>query len=642
MNKLSKQIVIAAALGISACCAVAAPAKKDDARRGATEKDYQWWRDARFGFFIHWGPGAFVHANSVSWERPPEGRPPWSALGYMADHTKAEELSVEEVRKFYKDYWARKRDGIPPKSRIYNSLYKIFNPVKFDADEIAQMAVDAGAGYVVLTTKHHDGFCMWDSKYTDYDMMSTPFKRDICKELSEACHKRGIRILWYYSKADMRDARYNSEDPKPYDDYLYNQVEELMTKYAPVEGIWWDGGHIETDNVRLFDMMNRIHPGSLSNGRIGRIPYGVSFGSPEQKMGAFQLDRPWETCAVVNGSSWIWNGGGDIKSVNTCLQMLIGCAVGDGNLLLNFGPEPDGTITPAVKKTYLGMGRFLKKHGESIYKTRGGPYKPGHWGGSTRRGKSVYLHITQRWPGGVLELPALPAKVLSCEALTGGKPECTQSGGKLVVRLDPKAQVIPDTIVKLSLDRDAMGIEPIETPKEHTLVTNAKITASSCVTSRNRRGAPEAVGIYSFETGEVKKEFGEEGSSEKIEIEHESRRKLDPEEFDRIKRMIGNAHRGHFWRFWKPKADDPKPWLELDLGEPVTFAKVGVRELYGQVRGFELQWMRNGKWQTFHKGDTLDDLHVHLARPVTASRVRIVILGNNGEVPSLVSFDLYK
>jgi alpha-L-fucosidase len=608
---------------------------------GASEKDYQWWRDARFGFFIHWGPGAFVHANSVSWERPTD-RPDWAQLGYMADHKKSDELSIEDVNKYYKQYRSGGKNGIPSKSKIYNSLYKIFNPVKFNADEIAQMAVDAGAGYVVLTTKHHDGFCMWDSKYTDYDIMSTPFKRDICKELSDACHKRGIRVLWYYSKVDMHDARYDVKKPKPYEDYLYNQIEELMTKYAPVEGIWWDGGRLHTDNVRIFNMMNRIHPGTISNGRVGRIPYGISFGCPEQRMGAFLITRPWETCAVIGGCSWIWNGGNDVKSTKNCLQMLIGCVVGDGNLLLNFGPEPDGTIPPAVKKSYLGMGRFLKKYGKSIYKTRGGPYKPGRWGGSTRRGKTVYLHITERWPVGVLELPPLPCKVLSCEALTGGKPECTQSADKLVIKLDPKYHSVPDTIIKLTLDKDAMEIKPIPTPKERTLVTNAKVTASSSTNARCRRGAPEAVGVYSFESGEIKKEFGEVTKAEKIDIDHSAARKLSPEEEARIHKMIGKVHRGHFWRFWKPKAEDKKPWIELDLGEPVTFSKLEVRDLYGQVRGFELQAFENGEWRVFFKGEELNTMFLHLAKPVTAARVRLVILGNNGEVPSITLFDLFK
>jgi len=640
---MRKIMIVCAALALSSVASFAgAPQKMDlDGVRCASEKDYQWWRDARFGMFIHWGPGAFAHANSLSWPKVP-GRPSYHELGYMADHTKADELSAEEVRKYYKNYKRGGRNGIPSKVKIYNSLYKIFNPVKFDADAIAQMAKDAGAGYVVLTTKHHDGFCLWDSAYTDYDIMSTPFKRDICKELADACHKRGLKMLWYYSVVDMRDARYDVKNPKPYEKYMFAQIKELLTKYGEIEGMWWDGGKIKKDNVKLFKMMNTIHPGILTNGRVGKIPAGVSFGSPEQKLGSFQMDRPWETCAVINGTSWIWNGGEDIKSVNTCLQMLIGCVVGDGNLLLNFGPEPDGTITPRVKEVYLGMGKFLKKYGESVYKTRGGPYKPGHWGGSTRRGKNVYLHITERWPGGVLELPALPAKVVSASALTGGKPTIEQGNGKLVVRLDPKDHKIPDTIIKLTLDKDAMGIAPIETLRGETLTTDAKVAASSSSNPKSKRGSPLTVVEYSFESGKIKKEYGEESDDDKVHINRNTGKKWDSAEVARIKKMLGGTHHGHFWRFWEPKANDKQPWLEVDLGKPKTFTGVGVRELYGQVRGFEIQAFVGGKWKTIHKGDTLDDFFVHLKKPVTARRVRIVILGNNGEIPNIVSFDLFE
>jgi len=639
---IAKTSVFCAALFAVATVLCAAPKKTElDGIRCASDKDYQWWREARFGMFVHWGPGAFVHANSLSWSKV-QGRPSWYELGWMADHTKADELSAEDVRKYYKDYRSGGKKGVPPKTVIYNSLYKIFNPVKFDADAIAQMAKDAGAGYVILTTKHHDGFCLWDSAYTDYDMMSTPFKRDICKELAAACHKRGLKVLWYYSVVDMRDARYNVKNPKPYEDYMFNQVKELLTKYGDIEGMWWDGGKIKKDNVRLFKMMNTIHPGILTNGRIGKVPAGVSFGSPEQKLGSFQLDRPWETCAVINGTSWIWNGGEDIKSVDTCLQTLIGCVVGDGNLLLNFGPEPDGTITPKVREVYLGMGKFLKKYGESVYKTRGGPYKPGHWGGSTRRGKNIYLHITERWPGGVLELPALPAKVLSAEALTGGTPEVKQTKDKLVVKLDPKNHKIPDTIIKLTIDKDAMDIAPINTLRGLSLTTDAKVTASSSINRKCKRGAPETVVEYSFESGKIKKEYGEESDDSQIHINRDTGKKWDKAERARVKRLIGNNHRGHFWRYWAPKPDDKQPWIEVDLGQPKTFRKVGIRELYGQIRGFEIQAFVDGKWKTIYKGDTMDSLFVHLKEPVTAQRVRLVILGNNGEVPNIVTFDLFE
>jgi len=606
----------------------------------ASEKDYEWWRDCRFGIFVHWGPGALVQGNSLPWKKI-DGRPTWHQLGYMADHKKSDELSVDQVSEFYKKYKRSGKDGVPSKAEIYNSLYKIFKADAFDAEKIAQMAVDAGAGYVVFTTKHHDGFCMWDSALTDYDMMSSPVKRDICKELADACHKRGLKLLWYYSVVDMRDARYDLKNPKPYEDYMFAQIEELLTKYGDIEGMWWDGGKIEKDNARLFKMMNKIHPGILTNGRIGKVPCGVSFGSPEQKLGTFRMDRPWETCAVTNGYQWIWNGGKDIKSVNNCVQMLVGCAVGDGNLLLNFGPEPDGALTPKIEKLYQGIGKFLKKYGESIRKTRGGPYKPGNWGGATRNGKTVYLHITQRWVGDTLELPELPAKVVSAELLTGGEVECKQTDGKLIVKIDPKFHDDINTIVKLTIDKDSMSIEPIETVQDISLTTDSVVTASSSIRPTSKKGAAETIVSYSFESGKLKKEYGEESDEKEIKISKTNKEWSEADK-KRILGIVGTNHRGHFWRFWLPKKDDKQPWIALDLGRLVTFSKVGIRELYGQIRGFEIQAKQDGKWTTFYKAETLDTLFVDIDKTITAQEVRLVILGNNGEIPSIVSFDLFK
>jgi len=390
-------------------------------------------------------------------------------------------------------------------------------------------------------------------------------------------------------------------------------------------------------------MMNTIHPGALTNGRIGKVPCGISFGSPEQRLGSFQMDRPWETCAVVNGDSWIWNGGKNIKSINTCIQMLVGCAVGDGNLLLNFGPEPDGAITPKVRETYQGIGKFLKEYGESIYKTRGGPYKPGHWGGATRRGNTVYLHITQRWPGGVLELPPLPAKVVSATTLTGGTPAIEQTPEKLVIALGPEHHTIPDTIVKLVLDKDAMSIKPIDTLRGKTLTTDAKVTASSTSNPKSARGAPETVVGYSWETGKVRKQFGEESDEKSVHINRHTGKNWSEEKIDAIRKNIGNKHRGHFWRFWHPADDDKQPWIALDLGRKVAFSKIGIRELFGQVRGFDIQISEDGAdWKTIYHGDTMDNFFVDLGEPRSARHIRFVIKGNNGESPSICMIDVFE
>lgn len=611
-------------------------AQPQPASVGATESDYRWWREVRFGVFIHWGPGALVHRNGLSWERLPKERLPYSELGYMADAQKTDEVPPEISNAEYRQY--TKGGGMPP--RIYNNLYRIFNPVAFDADEWARTFKDAGAGYVVLTTKHVDGFCLWDSRYTDYDIMSTPFKRDICKELAEACQKRGLRVLWYYSVADMYDARYDIKNPKPYEDYLCNQITELMSNYGPIAGIWWDGGKINLDTLRICSLMRRLQPGCIYNGRCWGGRHGIAFGSPEQRLGTFQMDRPWETCAVIHDSSWIWNGGKNVKSLNTCLRLLIDCAGGDGNLLLNFGPTPDGTIHPPIKENYLGMGRWLQRYGESIYKTRGGPYKPGYWGVSTRRDKTVYLHVTQKWPGGVLVLPALPATVTACKALTGGTPVFKQTDKTLEIRLDAKEHVYPDTIIALTLDRDAMTIEPIETLQGQTLTTDARVTASSSVNPMSARGAPEVVVNYSFESGKVTKEFGEESKDDAVEI-HRRTTPAPSIDVERVKKMIGTNHRGHFWRFWMPKAGDPQPWIEVDIGTPQAFQRVAITELYGQIRAYELQRHDGTGWKTFYAGDTVDTLSVHLTDPVTAQRVRLLITKTNGEPPTIVAIDLF-
>lgn len=604
-----------------------------DSDFGATEEDYQWWREARFGVFIHWGPGSVIYKHGLQRASPPPGHPPYSEKSYNARNLPVpDEIGNGEYVKY-------RSVGRAPVA-VYDNLYRVFNPTKFDAGAWAKVFKEAGAGYVIFTSKHIDGFCLFDSQYTDYDVMGTPFKRDICKELAEACRKQGLRVLWYYIVSDMYDDRYDLKNPKPYEEYLCNQITELMTRYGPIAGIWWDGGKIKLDTRRICSLIRRLQPGCIYNGRCWGGRHGVAFASPEQRLGAFEMKRPWETCAVIHDSSWFWNGGKNVKSLNTCLRMLIDCAGGDGNLALDFGPCPDGSIFPPIKQRYLGMGQWLKKYGESIYKTRGGPYKPGHWGVSTRRDKTVYLHVTQKWPGGVLALPALPAKVTACKALTGGTPAFKQTDEALEIRIDPKEHASPDTIIALTLGRNAMAIEPIDTLQGHTLTTDARVTASSSVNPKMFRGAPETVVYYSFESGKPAKHFGEESDDDAVEIR---KRKTPPHLIDveRVKKLIGNNHRGHFWRFWMPKADDPEPWIEVDIGEPQTFQQVGITELYGQIRAYKLQHHEGAGWRTFDAGDTVDNLHVHLAEPIKARRVRLLITATNGEAPTVAAFDLF-
>jgi len=621
-------------LALLMCAVPAAGAEQEAAPCGATEADYGWWRDARFGIFIHWGPGAVIYKHGLQRTAPPADHPGYSKRSYNAKHLPVpKEIDNGEFLKY--------RDTPRAPVDIYDNLYRVFNPVNFDADSWAKVFKDAGAGYVIFTSKHIDGFCNFNTKYTDYNVMNTPFKQDICKELAEACRKQGLRVLWYYIVSDMYEDSYDLSNPKPYEDYLCHQIEELLTNYGDIAGIWWDGGAIKLDTERICRLMRRLQRGCIYNGRCWGGRHGVAFGSPEQRLGSFDMKRPWETCAVIHGSSWIWNGGKNIKSVNMCLRMLIDCAGGDGNLALNFGPCPDGSIYPPIKERYLGMGQWLRQYGESIYKTRGGPYKPGHWGVSTRRGNTVYLHVTQKWPGGVLALPPLPAKVLACKGLTGGTPEFTQSDKLLEIRLDAEQHACPDTVIALTLDKNAMEIEPIDMPLAPSLTVDAKATASSSVNPNGARGAPETVVNYSFETGKLTKHFGEESNDRGADIHRPGNRKYTDADVERIKKKVGRNHRGHFWRFWMPRADDPQPSIEVDIHQPQTIRRIGINELYGQIRAYELQYHDGKEWKTFYTGNTVDTLQVQLAKPIVAQRVRLLITKTNGESPSIAAFDLF-
>ena len=225
------------------------------------ESNYQWWREARFGIFIHWNTSSVLHLGEGSWSRknPTEQGHDYHKKGLNRMQKDPPAAIVEGS---YRKYMGK--GGIP--MEVYDNLYHVFDPKEFDADEWARTFKEAGAGYIVFTTKHHDGFCMFDSKYTDYKITNTPFGRDVCKELSDACHKHGIKVIWYYSKCDWFDPRHDVKTPEPYAEYLTNQVRELLTNYGPVAGIWWDQGEITIPTRPLFDMILTLQPGRSATG----------------------------------------------------------------------------------------------------------------------------------------------------------------------------------------------------------------------------------------------------------------------------------------------------------------------------------------------------------------------------------------
>ncbi len=406
----------------------------------------EWWKDARFGMFIHWGPVS-LKGTEIGWSR---GR----------------EIPVS----------------------TYDSLYLQFNPVRFNADEWVSIAKAAGMKYIVFTSKHHDGFCNWDTRYNDYNIMHSPFKRDIMAELAEACRKQGMALGFYHSTCDWHHPNFPLTSPggsveRPvsnldrYTEYLKNQSVEIIKKYGPLLVMWYDVPQ-RFDSVRGQGVINRIRevqPGILVNNRTGAKG---DFDTPEQRVGSFQINRPWESCITI-ATQWAWKPDDQVKSLEQCLQTLIRSAGGDGNLLFNVGPKPDGSIEPLQIERLKEMGQWLKQYGYAIYGTRGGPFKPTDWGVSTRKGNRIYLHI-MKWIGSSpkIILPDIGADIRSCHLAHGGKVSLHKDGSFWRIEF-PENELQPiNTIVELELSGSAMTIAPLDI-SSNSLSFNKSVAASS-------------------------------------------------------------------------------------------------------------------------------------------------------------------
>jgi alpha-L-fucosidase len=323
-------------------------------------------------------------------------------------------------------------------------------------------------GYLVLTAKHHDGFCLWDSALSDHDMRATPYPREPLVELAEACERHGVRFCVYYSLADWHHPHYAPQnerqggagerlpegvepDMERYVAYMQGQLEEIVTRTRP--GLLWFDGQWETPWTPqraedLRDFLWALDPALIVNDRVGKDRAGPGdYDTPEQRIGAFQPERPWETCMTV-ATQWAWKPDDPVKPLSECLRALVRCACGDGNLLFNVGPRADGTIEPVQAERLRAMGAWLAAHGETIHATRGGPWECGEWGGATWRGDRVWLHLLEA--PDELVLPAWSQRVESAALRGGGTVEWRQDEvGRLHVRLPAGARDPIDTILEL-------------------------------------------------------------------------------------------------------------------------------------------------------------------------------------------------
>jgi alpha-L-fucosidase len=421
--------------GASRALAQAAPASEENA------KARRWFEDAKFGLFIHWGVYSLL------------GKGEW-----VMDHDK---IPISEYAK------------LPPR----------FNPMRFDAVAWVKLASSSGAKYITVTAKHHDGFCMFASRLTDYDIVdATPYHTDPLKALADACHQEKIKLFFYYSLLDWHHPDYFSEgktgqtagrpaggDPKRYVAYYQGQVRELCTNYGVLGGIWfdgwWDKPDADWDLAGTYRLIHELQPGALvgNNHHVAPFP-GEDFQMFEQdlpgenaagfnKAGITDM-LPLETCLTIN-ESWGYNARDmRFKSAPALVHALLGAAGRGANLLLNVGPRPDGTIGPEFLERLQDVGKWLATYGTSVYGTRKGPIPPQTWGVSTARGSpehpsEIYLHVFKLKDGtSIVFDPSF-----SWTPHLFGKPEplkLRQTKKSLVLDMPREASMPIDTIIALT------------------------------------------------------------------------------------------------------------------------------------------------------------------------------------------------
>ena len=394
------------------------------------------FRDARFGMFIHWGV--------------------YSVLGDGEWVMNNKKMSIAEYGK------------LPPQ----------FNPVKFNAAEWVSLAKRAGMKYITITSKHHDGFAMWKTKQSTWNIVdASPYGKDPLKELAEECRKQGMKLFFYHSQLDWTHPDYyprgrtgqasgrpESGDFNKYLDFMDAQLTELLTDYGDVAGVWFDGMWDKPDaDWRLrktYDLIHKLQPAALVGSNHHVKPYpGEDFQMFEKDLPGqntaghsktSHVDRvlPLETCDTINGA-WGYNATDKrFKSTKQLIHYVVRAAGHDANFLLNIGPKPDGSIQDEFVTRLNEIGQWLTKNGETIYGTRGGPFTPRNWGAVTQNGNRLYVHVLD-WPDEVLAIPAVSGDK-SAKLYANGSPVAIQQvNGATLLTLPAAVRDPIDTIVVL-------------------------------------------------------------------------------------------------------------------------------------------------------------------------------------------------
>jgi alpha-L-fucosidase len=416
------------------------PAPENIAARSA-------FQDAKFGLFIHWGI--------------------FSVLG--------------------DGEWVMNNENIPVKD--YKKLVNFFNPLEFDAHQWVSMAKNAGMKYITLITRHHDGFSMWDTKYSSYNIMNTPYKKDVVKMIADECHKQDIKLFLYYSLLDWGREDYPHEtgrtgqkaerqghvDYAHYLQFMKNQLTELLTNYGEIAGIWFDGhwdqtkpegetdrsSRIDWHYDEIYALIHKLQPKCMIGNNHHMTPFpgedfqmferdlpgenksGLSFQKASDKL-------PLETCETMNGS-WGFNIKDDkYKSVKQLIHYLVNAAGRNANFLLNVGPMPNGKVQSEFVDSLNAVGKWMQQYGESIYGTRGNVMPPKDWGVVTAKGKSTYVHILKDSGLSTLVIEGIQGKVKDCRLMgTDQKVKFKQAKTGLTLNLEGIKFDRIDTIIEV-------------------------------------------------------------------------------------------------------------------------------------------------------------------------------------------------
>lgn len=482
-----------------------------------------WWKEAKFGLFIHWGV-------------------------YSVPAGVYNGKDVEGIGE-----WIMNRGKIPMVT--YQAYAKQFNPVKYNPEAWVKMAKDAGMKYLVITSKHHDGFTLFETKASKWNIVeATPYGKDLLKPLADECHKQGIRLGFYYSQAQdwnnvggaASGGHWDKAQDGSMDDYLDKvavpQVKEILSNYGQVDILWWDTPTDMTkERAEKFQPILAQHPNLITNNRLGG-GFNGDTETPEQFVPATGFPgRNWETCMTMNDTWGYKSKDNNWKSTKDIIQTLIDIVSKGCNYLLNVGPTSEGLVPQPSIERLQEVGKWMKVNGEAIYGTTASPFSYLPWGRCTQKGNKLYLHIFE-WPkDGKISLP--------------------------VLNTISKAYLLADS-------KTMLKVEKSKTKNTITLVGNAPDQIASVVVVE-LNSAPEVLPLPT--AGKTTTASSEkEGTSAKNLVDGNPKNK------------------------WQPTVDDKDKWVEIDLGEPIAIGAFAIVEPWhpwdNNGQKIEIQYKSGDKW----------------------------------------------